>query len=153
MLESDIHVNNPHHGQWIAERAHTHFHPDTDMVVSRGTLHEVKGGAIFTNYTRRSIVAHFAGEGRWVSRDLAWVLADYPFNQLGCERIYGFVPSWNERAIDFDKHIGCKELYRMVGAIPGGDMVILSLERADCRWLKIQPKRLSSNRTFCNGPL
>lgn len=139
----DLHINNSVHGRWIADIAGTSYNPACDIVISRGSRNAPRGGVLFTNYTGRSIVAHFAGQGRWMNRELCWIMADYPFNQLGVERIYGFVPSTNEHALAFDKHIGCKELYRLRDAIPGGDIVILSLERADCRWLEGHPQRLS----------
>jgi hypothetical protein len=56
------------------------------------------------------------------------------------EVIYGPVESTNKKALEFDKKIGFTEHTRLKGAIPGGDLVILSMYRGQCRWLdKLRP--------------
>lgn len=60
----------------------------------------------------------------------------FPFNVCGCVAVLGMVDSLNEAALDFDRRLGFKEIDRIEGGGLDGDLVILRMTRADCRWLR-----------------
>lgn len=144
-----IECNNPDHGRVIASLTSTPFTPGLDMSITRSHEGKLLGGVIYQNYMTRSIVIHVASFARgWLTRDLLWAIFDYPFNRLKVEKILGFVPSTNRRALDFDMNVG----FTIAAVIPDvvsaplgeqGDLVVLSMTRAECRWLGIVPKNLA----------
>jgi RimJ/RimL family protein N-acetyltransferase len=80
---------------------------------------------------------HVAGEGRrWLNREFIRVCFDYVFRQLRCKVVLGPVSSANEAALRFDKHLGFTEVGRVPEGSADGDLVILKMTKADCRWLE-----------------
>src|SRR5690606_5638427 len=118
-----IRFNDPEDGHAIATAAGCTFNPAVDQVIARvedlGEGAELLGGVIYQNYTGSSIACHVAGfVDHWINRDLLWVCFDYPFNQLGCKYIFGQVPSYNSKALDFDTKLGFKEVTRIPDVFP-----------------------------------
>lgn len=60
----------------------------------------------------------------------------FPFNVCGCEAVLGLVDSTNAAALRFDKHLGFKEVHRIPNGGTEGDLIVLQMLRADCRWLR-----------------
>ena len=85
---------------------------------------------------------HTAGDGHWVSRDFIRATFDYPFRQLGMEHLFAPVAATNERALRFDKHMGFREFGRIKdGHERGTDLILLTMARADCRWIAKEQER------------
>lgn len=61
---------------------------------------------------------------------------EFPFITCGCEVVFGLVDSTNQAAIDFDKRLGFKESLRIAHAGIEGDLVLLTMTRAQCKWLR-----------------
>lgn len=133
-----IWLNDAQHGAMIAHKAGVGFDPEVDSVISRVTPEgKLLGGFVYTHFNRRTITMHMAGSGPgWCNLELLWVGFDYPFNQLKVERVLGTVPSTSERVLEMDKRGGWIELCRVPGVVVGGDMVVLSMTREQCKWLK-----------------
>lgn len=73
----------------------------------------------------------------FVSRKMVRSVFEFPFEKCGLEHVIAPCPSSNLAAIDFDKRIGFKEMHRFEkAAMDGGDLVILGMSKAECRWLK-----------------
>lgn len=74
---------------------------------------------------------------RRAPRKLLKAAFDYPFNQLNLKTVLGIVNSKNDQAMKFDRHLGFKELMRLEGQHDdGGDLVVLAMDKDDCRWLQ-----------------
>ncbi len=59
------------------------------------------------------------------------------FEVCGRKRIFGLVPSNNDKALKFDKHIGFTEVCRIPdGVAEGVDYIILRMDKADCPWIE-----------------
>lgn len=139
-----IEFNNVEHGYAIADLAGTSFNPDVDVVISRSEEGELWGGSIYTSYTGASVAVHIAGfRSDWINKDMLWVGFDYPFNQLGCSKLFGQVPETNIKALEFDLKIGFKIVARIADVFPDGDLFIVCMDRAECRWLKLKPRSLT----------
>jgi hypothetical protein len=117
------------------------FNPKLNHVIARvDNQGKLLGGVTYEKFTGASITMHVRSfDKRWLTKDLLWVIFHYPFVRLGCEKVLGFTPSTLGDAIAFNKKIGFIEEYRIEDACPGGDLVVLSMRRADCRWLGIRP--------------
>lgn len=138
-----IECNNPLHGAAIASLTSTPYHFGLDSCISRSRAGKLLGGVIYQQYFKRSIVIHVAGfDPHWLNRDLLWAIFDYPFNRLGVEQILGFVPSTNAHALEFDKKIGFQIVTKIPDVVPGGDMLVISMRRNECRWLAYNPRGL-----------
>lgn len=138
-----IQMNNPEYGYAIAEAAGVIFNPEADIVISHLSKGELTGGVLYNGYTRASINMHVAAfSPRWGSRDMLWVCFDYPFNQLGCKKVFGQVPSKNEHALEFNLKLGFKIETLIPDVFPEDDLLVVSMVREDCRWLKIKPRTL-----------
>jgi RimJ/RimL family protein N-acetyltransferase len=138
-----IHFGNISHGFEIAAAVPRNYNPVKDIVISRTREEKLLGGVIFEGYTGSAIFAHQAAfDKHWLSRDMLWVLFDYPFNQLNCKKIIGTIPSCNLELLVFNRKLGFKLEYEIADAYPDGAMSILSMTRADCRWLNLKPRGL-----------
>lgn len=143
-----IRFNNPDDGFTIAAAAGTVFNPAVDVCIARVEGEELYGGVLLNGYTGASINTHMAGfRQAWSNRDHLWVVFDYCFNQLGCKKVFGQIPANNQRALEVDLKLGFKIEARIQDVFPGGeDLIVVSMSREDCRWLKLKPRSLQSNR-------
>ena len=136
---------------WVLERSHAlvSLQDCVSIGVVEGSLDDrrVLGGVIFHNNTGRggAITVHMAGnETSWASRELLWAIFDYAFNQMGVEKVIGLLQSDNARAIDVDLRLGFVPEAKVKGAFPDADLLILTMTRAQCRWLSYVPKALKA---------
>lgn len=101
------------------------------------------GGVVFSDFTCESIAIHSASwTPRWISRDMIFVTFDYPFNQLGVKRIFGPVPESNLHAQEFNMKVGFNIVNRIEGVFPDGALIVMCLEKADCRLLNVKPRTI-----------
>ena len=138
-----ITVGNLDHAQAIAKAAGCVFNPAVNRVISRMRNGELLGGVIFQDYNVASISIHAAGFApHWLNNNMLWVSFDYPFNQINVSKLIAPVPSRNRKAIEFDLKLGFKREARIADVFPGddGDLLVLTMRREDCRWLKLKPR-------------
>jgi RimJ/RimL family protein N-acetyltransferase len=97
----------------------------------------ILASVVFDSFSKFDCSMHVAsdGSGRWLTRDFMVRCFAYPFIQLGLRRVTGLVPADNEAALRFDLHLGFKEEGRCRDAAENGDLIILGMTRADCRYL------------------
>jgi RimJ/RimL family protein N-acetyltransferase len=75
--------------------------------------------------------------GKPINRSLVQTAFDYPFNYCGVEKTFAVVNSKNEKAMNFDTKLGFKEEIRFDGLHDnGGDIVILTMNKTDCKWIR-----------------
>lgn len=129
--------NNLEHAHTIARAAGCFFNPDCDHCISNEKNGELLGGVIFTGYTGVSMRLHCAGfTPRWFDRDMCWMTFHYPFVQLGVRKIAVTIPSGNRKSLLFTEKLGFVEEVRIADMFPDGDLVVKSMMRENCRWLK-----------------
>ncbi|WP_454627805.1 GNAT family N-acetyltransferase [Bradyrhizobium cenepequi] len=143
-----ITAGNLEHAELIAEASGAIFNPKCDRVISRtDSVGKLLGGVIFQGYRRASIGIHVAGfDKHWINNDMLWITFNYPFEQLKVTKLMAQVPSGNLKALDFDLKLGFKEEVRLRDIYPDEDLIILSMRREDCRWLKLKPRGPSYGR-------
>lgn len=132
-----VEQGNADHARVIAAAAGCFFNPECDRVISRSERGRLIGGVLFTGYTGASIGLHCAGfDPKWINKDLLWLVFDYAFRQLNVRQITGTIHSGNLRALRLNQHLGFREVARIAEIFPDGDLVIMSMRKEDCRWLK-----------------
>lgn len=138
-----IRINNFRDGRAIARGATCCFNPEADVCIANVKDGRVLGGVVYQGFTEASIQAHVASFDRnWLTRDLLWAMFHYPFEQLGVKKIFGQVGAHNTKALEFDLNLGFKEEARIKDVYPEGDMILLAMYKADCRFLSIKPRNL-----------
>jgi RimJ/RimL family protein N-acetyltransferase len=122
-------------GQWVANRVNGVFTPENSSCI--GLLDKtgtVIAGVWYEGYTKTSIMTHIAIDGQMSKQFLATIF-DYPFVQLGVNKLIGPTNSSNEDAMRFNYKLGFIEEARIKDAFPDGDMVLLTLTKDKCRFL------------------
>lgn len=100
---------------------------------------ELVAGVLYEGYNGPNVWMHVAAVPgrRWMQRDYLWYCFHYPFNEMGVQRISGYVNASNTQARSFDEHLGFKVEATLSGAAPdGGDVLIYVMRREDCRFLR-----------------
>lgn len=96
-------------------------------------------GVLYEGYTGHNIWMHVAAEPgkRWLNKEFLRSCFIYPFVQLGCDRVSGWVEGSNEDAKRFDEHLGFKQEAVLRGAArDGGDVILYVMWRDECRFLR-----------------
>lgn len=139
-----IEFNNVAHGKRIAFAIPRNYNPAVDPVISHTDASgKLLGGVIYEGLTGPCIFAHQAAfDKRWLSKDMLWVVFDYPFNQLKCKKICGTIPSSNPGLLAFNLKLGFSVEAVIKDAYPDGDMLVMSMKRDECRWLGLKPRGL-----------
>lgn len=99
-------------------------------------------GVIYDYYNGVNVCMHIAAlEGkRWATKSFLHMMFWYPFEQLGCSRMTGFIPeNGNPAARNFAEQLKGIELEgRMADAHPLGDMLIFCMKKENCTYLRIK---------------
>jgi hypothetical protein len=143
-------LNDVQVGEFVAAAAKCEYNPGVHTTIGVvddsqpiGSPARVHGGVIFCSYTGASIWIHVGARNeKWITPDMLWCTFHYPFEQLGCSRLYGLVESVNEPALNFDLKLGFEVQAVLPGMFVSGAGVVLCMERHKCRWLKIKPRKL-----------
>lgn len=96
------------------------------------------GGVIYTGYSSHNIFMHVAGTNgvHWVTKTYLKAAFAYPFKQLNCKRVSGWVDASNQKARRFDEHLGFKKEAVLEGAaMDGGDVIIYRMWKDECRFI------------------
>ena len=102
---------------------------------------ELVAGVIYEGFNGKNVWMHVGAEpGRkWMNRRFLRAAFAYPFLQLGCTRVSGYVEAWNTDARRFDEHLGFKHEATLTGAASdGGDVLLYVMKREECRHVNTQ---------------
>jgi hypothetical protein len=97
---------------------------------------KVRGVIGYDNFTGGSIQMHAAGEGNWFTKSFAFAVFDYPFNVCKVNAVIGLIDSENKGIVQFTDHIGFGVQAELKGAGTKGDLLVISMPRAHCRFLR-----------------
>lgn len=95
-------------------------------------------GVIYDDFNGSNIWMHVAAEPgkQWLTRDYLRACFAYPFNQLNCKRVSGWVEASNADARRFDEHLGFKqEAVLSSAARDGGDVIIYRMFKEECKYV------------------
>ncbi len=103
----------------------------------------VSAGIVFEGWNGKSIVCHWAIEGR-INREFLWVSCHYAFVQCGAYKMIAPVFSDNLTMMAMANKMGFVEEGRLVNTQPNGDTVLFTLTAERCRFLS---RRYEKNNT------
>lgn len=98
---------------------------------------ELLAVVVYNLYSGADIAMHIAAVPgrRWMTRQFLRAAFRYPFIQLGCRRVSGFVPVTNLDAQRFDEHLGFRREGLMREALPNGeDVIVYGMLERESRW-------------------
>ena len=137
-----IRVNGEGDGAWVMDQVDGTFLPGSDQSLMATRDHARLGGFVLSAYLGASMTVHMAGtDPRWCSRDLLWMVFHYAFVQLGLRKLIAPVASTNHVALAQDLRAGFRLEATLRDATPDGHLLLLTMTREDCRWLRIKPSR------------
>ena len=98
---------------------------------------ELVAGVLYEGYNGVNVWMHVRAEPhRWFNYEFLRYCFTYPFEELGCARVSGFVEASNERARRFDERLGFEPEAVLKGAArDGGDVILYVMWRDKCRFL------------------
>jgi len=98
---------------------------------------KVVAGVMYEEYTQASIHATIVlAKGEVIVKGFLWAMFDYPFKQLGVEKIIVQMSSANEASENLALHLGFTLEGRIKDAYPDGDRLIYTLTKDNCKWLE-----------------
>jgi len=100
---------------------------------------ELIAGVVYDDFNGSNVWMHVAASPgkKWLNREYLWFCFHYPFNQLGVNRVSGWVEVNNMEARRFDEHLGFKAEAVLEGAgRDGQDVIIYRMWRHECRFIK-----------------
>lgn len=101
---------------------------------------ELVAGVVYEGFNPHNIWMHVAAEpgAHWLNRTFLRAGFAYPFRQLGCSWVRGYVDASNAAACRFNEHLGFHEEARLKEAAQdGGDVIVYAMRRSECRFLEV----------------
>lgn len=127
-------------GPWMASRIDgMTYYPGTSTGIARVKDGQIVAAALYESYNGPNVFAHIAIDPGGMNRQFLSLIFDYPFNQLGVQRITAVVASSNAAARKFNEHLGFELEATLAGAHPDGDLLIYKMTADKCRWIKDLP--------------
>ena len=121
-------------GPWIASHTDMIWKPEGTETIGLEKDGEIIAGVWYEDWNPQSIVTHIAITGRLTKRFLR-VIFDYPFTQLGVQKIIAPVLSDNSDSIRLVTKMGFKEEARLKNVHPLGDMTFFVMNKNECKYL------------------
>ncbi len=121
--------------RWVCQRTGGVHSPVDSVAIGNVRNGRLAGAVLFDHYNKVSIAIHCAGDGHWMTRDFLGAVFDYPFNFLKVHKLVGLVDSSNTKARRLDEHLGFTLEATVKGCAPGGDLLIYTMNRQQCRFL------------------
>lgn len=99
---------------------------------------DLVAGVLYDAWNGPNMWMHVAiTPGAYLGREFPRYVFEYPFNEVGCKRLTGWVEASNERALRFNRAIGFEIEATLKGAASdGGDAHMMVLTPDKCRWLR-----------------
>jgi len=125
-------------GPWVADRNGHDYLSGSCTALGWARHGVLVAGVLFNEYNGRSVQMHVASDGsrHWMTREFLRACFWYPFEQLGVRKIIGLVDSTNHDAQRFDEHLGFVRECVIKDAGKVEDLIVYSMTRQQCRFLK-----------------
>lgn len=120
-------------GPFIAQKLDMVWTPENSTTIGWVT-DKIESVVWYEDFNKKSVTCHIYIE-KGLNRQYLHTIFDYPFVQLGVDKIIGPVKSNNQKAIDFDKKLGFKEEARLLDAFPDADLIFFVMNKENCRFL------------------
>jgi len=121
-------------GQYIAKHCNMVWTSENSEAIGLLKDNELVAGVWYEDFNEKSVTCHITITGR-INRKYLSIIYDYPFVQLGVEKIICPVPSYNDKSLRLVKNMGFEEQARLLDVFPSGDLLFFVLTKDKCRFL------------------
>ncbi len=94
---------------------------------------------VYEGFNGANVWVHLAAEpgAKWMTRGYLRYCFHYPFNELGVQRLSGYVDASNVNAIRLNEHLGYQREAVLKGAgVNGADVILYVMHKSDCRFIR-----------------
>lgn len=95
---------------------------------------EIEAVVWYEDFNKRSVTCHIYLENG-LNKQYLHTIFDYPFVQLGVNKIIAPVVSSNDKSVEFVKKLGFEEQARLLDVFPTGDLLFFVMSKDKCRFL------------------
>ncbi len=124
-------------GPWIAEQTQMIWKPEGAQTIGLAKDGAIVAGVWYDDYNAQSITTHISIIGK-ITKEYLRVIFDYPFIQLGVQKIIAPVLEDNAKSIKLVKKMGFNEETRLKNVHPAGDMIFFIMNKRDCKYLGVR---------------
>lgn len=99
---------------------------------------EIISACVYHEFNGTNVFMHIAGKPgtNWLTRGMLYWCFHYPFEQLGCKRVTGWIEADNLASRRFAERTGWTHEATLEGAGRDGvDVLIYKMRREDCRYV------------------
>ena len=120
-------------GPFIAEKLNMVWTPENSTTI--GWIgEEIESVVWYEDYNKKSVTCHiYLGKG--LNKQYLATIFDYPFIQLGVDKIIAPVISSNDKSVEFVKKLGFEEQARLLDVFPTGDLLFFVMSKDKCKFL------------------
>lgn len=126
-------------GQWVADKIPGyHITPESCRALGVIVKGRLAAGVIYERFNGVALDVSIAAldGATWASRGTLRALFAYPFEQIGCQVITVACAASNLKSLNLAMKLGFRpEAFIKFAACDGGHLVILQMDRSECRWL------------------
>lgn len=135
-------------GRYVAKHCQMVWTTENSEAIGLLKGDELVAGVWYEDFNQKTITCHIAITGR-MNREYLGIIFDFPFVQLGVDKIVCPVLSDNDKSIRLVKNMGFEEQARLLDVSPSGDMLFFVMSKDKCRFLgeKYGQKNASSCTT------
>jgi hypothetical protein len=122
---------------WVGARTGDDF--QAGVTASLGVMNEnddLVAGVVYDHLTGPCVTATIAVEGKCLPRRMIRAMFNYPYKYLGVRKILVYVNEMNEASVLLAQRLGFKLEATIKDVYVEGDMLILSLLKQDCIWIR-----------------
>jgi L-amino acid N-acyltransferase YncA len=111
-------------------------YPAETMCIGQEKNGELIAVVGYNEFLTNSCHIHVAStEVIWLTKDLLFAIFDYPFNKLKVKVILAPIGQNNTKSLRLCRKLGFKQVADIPYCHPNGNLVIMAMERNQCRWL------------------
>lgn len=124
-------------GKWVYARTGGTFPENICTAIGLAKNDKLVAGVVYEGFNGASIKTHIAIDDKtYLTKDFILTIFSYPFEQLGVHKLIGVVDSSNTEALTLNKKLGFVQEGVLEGASLTGDLILMTMTKPQCRWLK-----------------
>lgn len=124
-------------GNWVYARTGGTFPENICTAIGLAKDNKLVAGVVYEGFNGASIKTHIAIDDKtYLTKAFIHKIFSYPFDQLNVHKLIGVVDSSNTKALALNKRLGFKQEGVLEGASLTGDLILMTMTKSQCRWLK-----------------
>lgn len=124
-------------GNWVYARTGGIFCPEISQAIGLEKDGEIVAATVYEGWNGSVVKGHIAIDSKYgMNKEFLKFNFKYVFDQLKARKLIGMVDSSNTEAMELDRNFGYVEEARIIDGTPTGDLVIFTMTREQCRFLR-----------------